>query len=166
MGKVSELALLELNNHDWGSLQAIVGPADYVPAAMEGLLACTHPDDIEQYYWKIENHVVVQGQLFESATALVSVLLAALVDSPYRHVRITVLDLLFQIVNGGSHQAEVERGLPNLGDICREEAKKGLWLLYREVLNGESDAALEILEIIDRSGRIANYIGKPERSDC
>lgn len=40
-------------------------------------------------------------------------------------------------------------GNDGLGDACRAKAREGLWLLYRELLTGERDAAREILDIID-----------------
>jgi hypothetical protein len=58
-------------------------------------------------YWRLENHLVVQGSVFEAAEPSVSVLVAALADERPRHVRVSILDLLFQILNGGPDHSEV-----------------------------------------------------------
>lgn len=155
---MSGLALLELRDHDWPALQTIRGPATDVPVTLTSVFTSESPGDLKELYWRLENHVVVQSQLFDSALAVVPVLLAALVDSLHRHARIFALELLFHIVGGESHELEVGRGQPDLGARCREEARKGLWLLYREALLGHTEAAMEILEIIDTPQRLACYL--------
>jgi hypothetical protein len=140
----------ELSRTDWSRVTEATGPATGVPLSLRELFSALSPDEVTRAYWKLENHVVVQGQLFEAAIHVVPVLLAALAtpERP-RFVRIGILELLFQIVNGVTHEDERNRGLGDIDARCKMAARYGLWLLYREVLVGEKAAAIEVLRAID-----------------
>lgn len=82
------LAGAELSRHDWSALRCAGGPATDVPQELRGLLAATNGEERRKHYWKLDNNVVVQGNLYEAAVPVVSVLCAALADgnaSPYAH---------------------------------------------------------------------------------
>jgi hypothetical protein len=149
------LVELELERHDWGSLREIAGSAEAVPDALRGLLAARAPAEIDRFYWRLENRVVAQGGLYQAALPVVSVLLAALVEGIPSTVKGSVLDLLFEIVAGSPTQEEVEAGNAGLGEACRDAAREGLWLIYRELWSAKSgsavhDTAVEILRQIER----------------
>lgn len=137
--------------YDWRSLQESNGSAVRIPTAFIELLASSGPEASAKAYWKLENHVVVQGALFEASVCVVALIGAALVEPARpKWVRIQLLELLFQIVAGESHSDEVARGAADLGPRCRNEAKKLLWILYGIFQDGELwRAAREIIELID-----------------
>ncbi len=148
---------LEISRHPWATLRKLNGTAEQIGSALLELMSAADADAAKAAYWKIENHAVVQGQLFESAIQVVPCLLALLLEDRLRCIRISALELLFQIVAGEADEEEVLRGNADLGDACRAKAREGLWLLYRELLMGEREAAREILEVIDpESERIAS----------
>lgn len=150
---------VELQRTDWSAVREATGSASGVPLAIRSLLAAPTPDEVRPPYWDLENHVVVQGQLFEAAAVVVPVLIAALLDDRPRHVRIAVLDLLFQIVSAEPHAEEIERGNLDLTETCRARAREGLWLLYREFLVGERDAALDVIEAVETdSARLMAFL--------
>jgi hypothetical protein len=144
------LAELELERWDWTRLRQAGGNAGHVPGAIRALLNSRSPEELDEPYWKLENHIVVQGRLYQAALPAVSVLIAALA-CPERPdwVRIGLLDLLFQLVNGTSDESEVANGLGDLAITCKQAARQGLWVLYRELLEGEQDAAKDVLEEIE-----------------
>ncbi len=152
------LAQIEIQRINWRAFREAGGAPRALGSSLENLLASETPGDARKRYWKLENHVVVQGQLFTSAIPVISVILASLCDERPRHVRISLLELLFQIVSGEAHESEVSFGRPDLGEECREVARAGLWLLYRELEHGESEAARDVIERIelDRT-RLAAY---------
>lgn len=137
--------------YDWRDLQEANGPATRIPAAFIELIRSADPEAAQKAYWKLENHVVVQGSLFESSVGVVSLVGAALAEPARpKWVRIALLELLFQIVAGESHSDEVARGVADLGQKCRTEAKKLLWILYGIFQDGELwEAAREIILLID-----------------
>lgn len=143
----------EILQYNWSAMMEISGPATEIPQAIRELLDASCPDEAAKAYWKLENHVVVQGSLFEAAVCTVSVICASLAyGSRPKWVMIELLELLFQIVCGESHADEVARGLGDLGERCRTEASKSLWILYGLYQEGEhSQAVREIIEQIDGS---------------
>jgi len=140
----------ELSRVDWSQVRDITGPATHVPSSLRELFTARSSEDCEIAYWKLENVVVVQGQLYEAAVYVVPVLLAAIavLECP-TFVRTTIFELLFQIVHGDSHEEEVLRGFTDLGDRCREKARHGLWLLFRETKSCHREAAIELLKTIE-----------------
>jgi hypothetical protein len=145
----------ELQKVDWTKVKDLTGPATNVPVALRELLAANSPEECDTAYWKLENHVVVQGGLFEAACFVVPVLLAALVrpDRP-SFVRIGLLELLFQIVNGHDYVGELKQDR-EFHQQCINSAREGLWILYREFIEGEPDAVREIIQLIDGDQRLS-----------
>lgn len=144
------LAEAELSRHDWSALRCAGGPATGVPQELRGLLAATNGEERHKHYWKLDNNVVVQGNLYEAAVPVVSVLCAALADgntSPYAHSGI--VELLFQLVCGEPHGSEIVLGRSDLDVRVKEAALPALWLFYRELATGYSDLANMILEELD-----------------
>jgi hypothetical protein len=144
------LAELELARWDWSRLRQATGPATHVPGSIRGMLRSTTPDELDEHYWELENHVVIQGRLFQAAPPVVSVVMAALTCSTRPSwVRIGLLDLLFQLVIGTSHENEIANGSHLLGATCKKAARHGIWVLYRELIEGERDAARDILDQVE-----------------
>ncbi len=158
IGILRTFAQIEVQRIDWGTFREAGGAPHLLGRSLENLLASKTPEEAEKRYWELENHVVVQGQLFSSAMPVISVILASLCDERPRYVRISLLELLFQIVSGEAHESEVSSGRPDLGEECRELARTGLWLLYRELKHGESEAARDVIERIEPDlGRLTAY---------
>jgi len=154
------VAITELRRKDWSrfrDVKAFVRPdyivsSAYVPDAIIGLLNSKDADEVEHFYWQLENHVVVQGHTFEAAEHLVPVLVAVLHEDLTQSVRSAVLELLFQIVAYGPSQYEVDLGNVDLTNRCRIAAREGLWRLYQMYLSGSdggSEAVYIILEKIE-----------------
>ena len=68
----------EISQHDWSAKMEADGPAIKIPLAIRELLDASDPDDAVRAYWKLENHVVFQGYLYEATVCTVSVICAAL----------------------------------------------------------------------------------------
>ncbi|MFL6073305.1 MAG: hypothetical protein ACJ73S_07925 [Mycobacteriales bacterium] len=121
-----------------------------MPESLRGLILASDEEEAAQYYWQLENVVVVQGQLFEAAPAAVSVIMAALADELSSASRGWCLELLFQLVSGESNQEAVGRGNLDLGERCRANAREGLWLLYAEMARGKFDgAAQQVIQVLE-----------------
>lgn len=129
---------------DWSRLRSANGNGERVRHAMGQLLASDSGDAAQQAYWGIENHAFVQGELFEVSEACSSVLVASLADPREMWVRLAVLELLFQIVSGRA--SSTPDTPPDLERRCHEAVREGLWLLFREALTGQRDAALDVLD--------------------
>ncbi|WP_406395821.1 hypothetical protein [Streptomyces sp. NBC_00887] len=87
-----------------------------------------------------------------------SSLLAGLLDELSADARDLVLELLQQIVTGESDEAEAALGHTDLGDRCREAARTGLWLVYRELGTRRRETAEAVLERVENDKpRLAAY---------
>jgi len=144
-----DFASVECSRIDWQKYEEIQGRADSIPAVLQALLSSSI-ENAEKYYWGIENHVVVQGQLFSAAEPTLQVLIASLLNVRPRHTKIDVLELIFQIVAAAFSEAEDEK-YREMQRRIQLRALEGLWVFYGE-LNGEhSEAVGEILDLIDQS---------------
>ena len=137
----------ELIRHPWSSLEVLGGFATDVPRRIRVLLTATSAAEAKSAYWKLENHIVVQGGVFEAASHSMQVFLAALANNelPF-FVKVAVFELCFQILNG---MDESDSEWDNIERRCREVALEGIWLFYRELLGEHHDAVREIIELID-----------------
>lgn len=149
MNKSISLVDIELSRVDWSRLRDVAGFADYVPSVIKALLNAESIEEAEELYWRIDNHVVVQGQLFEAAEYLVPVLMSSLLEINQDFIKYYVFDLLIQIVAGFPDRSEMALGNSEIRERCRAKAREGLWLLYNDLLFGKSEAAAEIIEIIE-----------------
>lgn len=145
MEKVASIAELIVENTDWSVLREATGTSEDVGRALAQLIDAPTAERATEAYWRIENHAVVQGELFEVAEACTSVLVAALADTRPRHVRVSTLDLLFQILSGDRTPSGAAP--PDIVERCRRAAREGLWGLVREAVAGEREAAWDVLEL-------------------
>ncbi len=153
------LAEVEIARTAWADSRTLGDRSSGVPDALRRLLAAADEDEAMAAYWDLENVVVVQGQLHSAALPTVPVLLAGLLDDMSADARDLVLELLQQIVMGESDEDEVALGNADLGERCREAARTGLWLIYRELGTRRRETAEAILERIeDDKPRITAYL--------
>jgi hypothetical protein len=170
---VNLLAELWLNQVDWGSLRACVGTAEDVPAAVRQLAAAITPEESNAAYWRLDNHVVVQGNLFEAGPPLVPVLLALLAGELSPAARSDTVELLVQLCSYGSHESEVEAGNPNLEEVSRTHLHEGKWLIYRLLLDADDevrDAAIWLLGFAetdrDHLARVCEAVAAHDHDPC
>lgn len=147
------LAELEIARVNWSCLREAGGSAGEIGVGLAALLSASSSEQIEAAYWRLENHVVVQGEVFEVAEATVSVLVASLADRYPSQVRVAVLELLFQIVNGAASPGEITAGNHELLERCHARCREGFWLLVREFVEGQP-GALEVLEVVCKDPRL------------
>lgn len=116
---------------EWDQLRSASGPSSFVPGAVRELLGSSSYDEAEAAYWKLDNDVVVQGQLFESARWIIAPLLVVLSQPRPSFVREQVANLLVEIAFGEPHERELEAGgEPGLGQHCVDELRGGLSAFY------------------------------------
>ncbi|WP_285100706.1 hypothetical protein [Promicromonospora sp. MEB111] len=105
-------------------------------------------------YERLENAIEAQGDLFECAPAVVSVIVAAIAENSIPAANLVPsLDVLGRIVVGHSARSEVAVGNGDLRERCHAEAMKGYWSLLWTATQRDSfnawQAAQAILSVLD-----------------
>jgi len=116
-------------NVDWSKLEACGGcaSADHVPTAIETLFTGS-PDERRQAYWQIDNNVIVQGGLFESAPYAARLVVDRLLADPHK-LNLEILDLLFELANGSALGKIIEHGPlhgQSIQELCRKTVSEVL----------------------------------------
>ena len=93
------------SSENWSELSTLAGNAEHVPAALSGLLS-NDKSVFEASYWKIDNHVVVQSDLYSAAAVVPKYLEVILPLATYKN---GVLELLYEIGNGSSESKALEQ---------------------------------------------------------
>jgi len=116
---------------DWHALRSATGQSGFVPGAVSELLGAATATEAEDAYWKLDNDVVVQGQMFESALWLVHPLLVALCLPRPAFVREQIANLLVEIGCATPHERELAAGGdPLLAARCADELRAGIATFY------------------------------------
>lgn len=109
----------------WHTLSAGPGNAAGVPAALQGLATATTEEEAKKHYWHIDNVVVVQGTLYESALPVVWSVYALLADPLPAPARYRLIELLVEIAGG-----EPAPAIADVGTRIRAALREGLWIIY------------------------------------
>ena len=146
--------LVDLNKVDWGSLGTVSGSASEIPHA---LLLLTSDSEKERTagYWKIDNHVVVQSDLFTAAPFVVPFLLEILANRT-RPGASLVYDLLYEIGGGGApEETMTDFRLPGwsteelpLQRACYDAVKSGLDLYLKDIVHAEMELKMKAVELV------------------
>jgi hypothetical protein len=119
----------ELNRIDWTDLAVTDGPAIAVPDALLRLSKTSTLEEGWKVYWELDNTIVVQGNLFGAAEAVIPFLIGLAIEHD-DHRRLLALELLIQLATGATHPAEVDSGNFDVGARCRSRATTGLEFYY------------------------------------
>lgn len=144
----------------WGDLNVLMGKATHIPRA---LLELTSPDKKtrESAYWKIDNHVVVQSDLFEAAYYVVPLLLEILSHEGIDG-RDLIYDLLYEIGNGAGFGKSIVRYFDgkemDLEQACRSEVSQGLDLYLRDLGDPLPIVRLRLIDLLESLEEHRNII--------
>lgn len=121
-----------LDSEDWRSARASTGTAAHVPVALEGLIGSQDEEAALEWYWRIDNTVVVQARVFESAVLVAPVLLTALQSALSEPTRFWLLELAMQLLGDEVHEAEPDA---SVRERTRASFGAGLWVIYAQLMN-------------------------------
>lgn len=139
----------DLDKVNWAKLSQAQGTSEHVPDALKSLIS---DDDKEQEasYWKLDNHVVLQGDLYEAAFYVIPFLLEILATA-IRNGRSYVYDLLFEIANGFAPEeisCDYDGKTLTLTEACKRAVAGGKGLYLKEVSDSNSDFRENALDLI------------------
>ncbi|SMF41371.1 hypothetical protein [Pseudobacteriovorax antillogorgiicola] len=141
--------LKNIEKIDWSNLKTASGTASEVPRAIRDLTSVDSKTR-ERAYWQLDNHVVLQSDLYESAYFVVPFLIEIL-DSKIIDGREYVYDLLFEIANGYAPEDEI-----CVYDGCkiyikqgtRDRVVAGIETYMKEILDTSSNCRSKALELV------------------
>jgi hypothetical protein len=137
-----------LDQIPWSELQQAHGHAGHVPAAVRGLLS-EDEREVTAAYWRLDNAVVLQSDLYEAAAYLPDILIE-LLDHATPAGKAAILNLLFEIGNGFAPSDRRLRFLttadgkltpitagpgPSLQETCRRGVAAGIGRYRQELQN-------------------------------
>ncbi|WP_144009230.1 hypothetical protein [Enemella evansiae] len=113
---------------DWSALRAIGdSTAESVPAAIVAMMMARDTESAERAYWRIDNHVVVQGRLFQSAEFVADRVISEICAGRYSEFGLPeALNLLVQFAYGFEDASEIARGNKTIARNCRRSILKEL----------------------------------------
>lgn len=132
--------------YNWTSLQAMISASD-APWMINRLITAKDEHDVNAVFDYINNNIVVQGRLFESAPPTAACLVIVLPFSP-PVARLTILELLNHLCGGNVSPEEEEAGYP-LQQKCLEEVKKGLTSYLYLLQYGSIHERRECIDLLD-----------------
>lgn len=143
---MKSIANLLIDSIAWEEYFDASGRAAQIGISLRELIVAKDEKAAELAYWKLENRIVAQGTVYDVAVPAIRVLVAAFLNDLAMPVRISILELLYQILSGATSELETKR---DLVDECRILAAEGLWLIVREFVSGPRGAAGDVLACLD-----------------
>jgi hypothetical protein len=124
------ILLDEFNQINWKQLKTAEGFADDVAIFFPKMLLAKTEVEGEAAFWHLDNHVVLQGHLYEAAEYLIPFLISGtLVGTPVG--KWLCLDLLVEIAGGYSTtSSEPVLGSVELAIRCKVAVRRGLPVYY------------------------------------
>lgn len=134
---------------EWDRLRTVSGTASDIPRHFIDLLEAKDDKAARDAYWKLDNHVLVQGRAFSSAPALLPFALAAAsMDGLGAPARRWIVELVTEIALAKAHEdepnpAEIERAIVD----CLESST---WLFYGLIADIDPRIRCAGVELVSR----------------
>mgnify|MGYP000571271690 CR=1 FL=1 len=139
----------EIEKINWTELKQAHGNSGHVPDAIRGLISGDRKEQ-EASYWKLDNHIVLQGDLYQAAFYVIPFLLEIL-GSKVKSGRSYAYDLLFEIANGFAPEETIcvydGVSLP-LTEACKNAVVGGVDLYLGEVSDISSVCRENALDLL------------------
>lgn len=90
---------------NWHKIKTASANASHIPLAIQELSSADEDTRLKAY-WKIDNYVIVQSDLYEAAFYVIEPLVE-LLEKPYTVDRIYPLQLLIEIATGGNGSTKI-----------------------------------------------------------
>jgi hypothetical protein len=148
--------LAHLDEVDWPSLHTAHGTAEHVPIALRALAGARDADQLFHAYWKLDNYIVLQGTVYESAYFAAPYILDILLSSSWAPLRVAAYDLLIEIARGvpdPGQQWTPGLGVPeDLRKACREIVASALDAYERDLASGDGVVRRRALDLLTSLG--------------
>ena len=148
-----------IENIEWDRIRTAENNASGIPSALRGLVS-DDPEISESSYWKLDNHIVRQSDLYEAAYYVVPFLLE-IVNASLHLGKAYAYDLLYEIANGyaPADQICLHNGIEfTLSDSCRKAVESGVEIYFSEIIDTSSTERRKALELLVSLGKYERSI--------
>jgi len=116
---ISDAIKSEMGNWKWEQYCILDSTASRMPKVLTRLFESESDAIAQSVYWEIDNKVYVQGNLFDSAIPVTSVLLTALRENDLpKYVVMTIMEIIYQIMTGITDSEEIKNGKVDIEKAC------------------------------------------------
>ncbi len=134
-----------IEKYDWSRLFTSTGDACAIPERLRGLISAATEPEALHWYNLLEDYIVVQEGVYESALPSIDVLLAAINNCQITNIAIVyIYDLIYQVIHGVTALDAIRRGNSGESDACKALVLPHLTLLQSKCV----PEAEEILGLI------------------
>jgi hypothetical protein len=133
----------ELDDIPWGEIRQAHGTAEDIPQAIRAL-ATASPDRVEDAYWRLDNHVVLQGTVYEAAYSVIPYMLEIIESGRPAENRAAAYDLLVEIARG--EPADPDGG--PLLDACVERIAAKRARYEADLREGDPRVRIKALDLL------------------
>jgi hypothetical protein len=90
----------QLDEVHWKSLRTAHGTAEHIPGALRALVDAQDESALTKAYWTLDNYIVLQGTLYESAYFTIPYVIDILLKARSAALKVAAYDLLIEIARG------------------------------------------------------------------
>ncbi len=160
MSKSLQNLLKAIEEMPWSMIGSSIGNCQFAPEALKGIIH-EESEERKKFYWQLDNHIVVQGALYEGAFFVIPFLIEFLKEPSLEHDR--SLLLLYEIANGASSNSIAFQSIqtegfeyfipfPNRNKIplqiaCRNQILCSVDIFLQDVANLSSKTRVSSLEL-------------------
>jgi len=149
---IKHKVLEQLDEINWSSLHTAHGTAENVPIALKALASAQNDSQLFDAYWKLDNYIVLQGTLYESAYFAVPYILHILFSSHWSQLRLAAYDLLIEIARGvpdpGCVWAPPQDTPEDLREACRGVIASDLTVYEPDLYSDDTAVRCRALELL------------------
>ncbi|MCZ2341661.1 MAG: hypothetical protein LC104_07670 [Bacteroidales bacterium] len=142
----------EIERYDWAKLGA-VDSAAHVPSALIALCEAQSREQAEREYWRIDNHVMLQGSLFEASLPTASCAVIG-VASCTDHGLNWLLELLVQIAHGYESEQILASSYANFKIACLMEISKGYGWYLANLRSLDIETVMHCVDLVGYSSEV------------
>ncbi|MFI5873900.1 hypothetical protein ACIBAH_15875 [Streptomyces sp. NPDC051445] len=131
---------IELSRVDWSAYECACGERGHLGGDLQRIIEARSLGE-----WggaSLDGHVEDQSMVADVAVPAVGVMMAALQEDLAVPTRSEFMINLWRLVDGEADESVTEE--------IHEQIRDGIWLIYREATNGDTETAMEILECVER----------------
>jgi hypothetical protein len=152
-------SLDQLDEVDWKSLRTAHGTAERIPRALRWLFDAKDETSLAKAYWSLDNYMVLQGTIYESAYYAIPYIVHILIETKSSIQKSAAYDLLIEIARGVPDPNRLWSPPPDapndLRDACRNLIASSLREFQSDLQSPDESIQLRARDLFSSFGSSA-----------